>query len=231
MENFQNNKNLIENPNQNQFKMNNINMNMSDESFNNMDNNFNDNRMNRNNFNDINNRMNYNNVNDNNINNNFRGNNMRNNNIGNNIMNNNRINNMNIMNNMINNNMGDMNSMNNFNNKMGNNIGNNFPMNGNMQNQNNINNDCQILKKGPGLTNYEIEVIINSTCEALNRREEPLSKGIIKRIKTNLGGDWVVFAYIDGLKGYDLSVSTYDGDKVISYVVDNFRFEVINIRV
>ena len=60
--------------------------------------------------------------------------------------------------------------------------------------------------------------------------EDPLSKGIIKRVKKIVGGDWVVFACVNGLKGYDLSISTYDDDKLISYYVDSFKFEVIKIR-
>ena len=241
MDNFENDNNKQEMHSQrgNQFKMNNINM-MENDNYNNMPND-NYNNMPNNNYNNIpnnkrNNQINY--KNDLNDNNNF--NNNMNYRIGNNMMNNNRFNNdINNFNNSmdINNNMNMMmNANNNFKMVQDNNNfnfmpNNNLPMSGRIQNQNNFNNNYQILKKGPGLTNQEIQVIINSTCEALNGREEPLSKGIIKRIKTILGGDWVVFAYIDGLKGYDLSVSTYDGDKVISYVVDNFRFEVINLKV
>ena len=51
----------------------------------------------------------------------------------------------------------------------------------------------------------------------------------MKQIKNIIGGDWVVFAYIDGLKGYDLSVSTYESNKLLSFAVDCFRFEVIKI--
>ena len=194
--------------------------------------------MRNNEFND----RNYNNPN-NNMNNNMQYNNMDNNmqNMGNNFNNgiNNIQNNMgNIQNNMYNNNyMMDDNGMGN-NNMMNNNINNqmNQQMNANFnnqiqsQNQLPMNNNYQIIRRGNGLNNNEVNIIIQSTCEALNNEEDPLSKGIIKRVKKIVGGDWVVFACVNGLKGYDLSISTYDDDKLISYYVDSFKFEVIKIR-
>ena len=60
--------------------------------------------------------------------------------------------------------------------------------------------------------------------------ENPLSNAIIKRIKNSIGGDWVVFCYLDGLKGFDLSVSCDDGNKLIYFALDNFKFQVIKIK-
>ena len=52
---------------------------------------------------------------------------------------------------------------------------------------------------------------------------------LIQRIKNMLGGDWVVFICVDGLKGYDLSVSCNDENRLISFVMNNFRFQIIKI--
>ena len=108
----------------------------------------------------------------------------------------------------------------------------NFNQNQN-QMQNEIvtnNNNCELIKIGKGLNNKDIKIINESTFTALNKREDPFFKAIIKRVKSIIGRDWVIFAYTNGLKGYDFSVRTYDEDKIISYSVDCFRFEVIKIR-
>ena len=180
-------------------------------------------RNNRNdNMNDMNNNNNYNNFN-----------NMYNNNMGN--MNNNNMNNMN-NNNMDNNNNCNMNNINmnnmynNNNNMYNNNMNNQNSFLNQMNNENkNYKRNLQLINVGNSMKSYEVDVIITCACHALNKEEDPLSKGIIKRIKEIIGGEWVVFAYIDGLKGYDLSVSIDDGNKIVSLVVDNFWFQIIKL--
>ena len=98
-----------------------------------------------------------------------------------------------------------------------------------MNNHNNNNNNIQVLNKGDGLKQKEIDCIINSASESLNKREDPLSKAIISKVKNQIGGDWVIFAYVNGLKGYDLSVSIGEKDRMLSFDIDNFRFQVIKI--
>ena len=156
----------------------------------------------------------------------------------NNMFNINNINtNMNIMNNM--------NDMNNNNNNMNGNMNNNnyqynnFNQNQNYQMNNNeeqnipLNNQMkhklEIIGQGKGLRNEEINCIINSAYEALNKREDPLSKGIINKLIRRIGGDWVIFASINQLKGYDLSVSTYNSNKIFDFLIDNFRIQAIKI--
>ena len=123
---------------------------------------------------------------------------------------------------------------------MNSNIQRGFQMNNPQQNQvqnnmmdnqgNNYNFNIFPIQIGKGLNNNEINIIINSSCEALGNRDDPLSKGVIKRIKNIIGGDWVVFCNVEGIKGYDLSVSTDDGSKLCSFLLDNFKFQVIKIR-
>ena len=115
----------------------------------------------------------------------------------------------------------------------------NFPINNQQQNMamnnpnnnqmNNHNNNMQVLNKGEGLKQNEIDCIIKCASESLNKREDPLSKAIINKVKNQIGGDWVIFAYVNGLKGYDLSVSMGEKDRMLSFDIDNFRFQVIKI--
>ena len=91
------------------------------------------------------------------------------------------------------------------------------------------NNNIQFLEKGDGINNNEKEIIILCVIDSLNKEEDPLSKSIIGKLKKFIEGEWVVFAYVDGLKGYDLSVSVDDGNNLLSLVVDNFWFQIIKI--
>ena len=153
-----------------------------------------------------------------------------------------------------NNNMNNMNNINNMNNM--NNpeyISNPFRIHNQNQNQNNINiigqnsqninyinnnlnslnilnnNDFHLIRCGKKFNNNDINLIINSSYEELNRKGDPLSKSIIQRIKNLLGGNWVVFICVVGLKGYDLSVSVDDEDRLISFIIKNFKFQIIKI--
>ena len=135
-------------------------------------------------------------------------------------MNNNQLNQFRPNNNYNNNNM-------NINNNMNDNINNNINININ----NNINNNMnyRIIKVGNIFNNEEVNFIINSSYEEFKKRSDPLSKSIIQRLKNLLKGNWVVFICLDGLKGYDLSVSIDDENKLISFVIENFRFQIIKI--
>ena len=146
------------------------------------------------------------------------------------------------------NNMNNMNYMNNNNNNMNENMNmnnnnyqnNNFDQNQNYQMNNNepqniplnnqINHNIEIIGQGGGLRDEEIYFIINSARESLDKREDPLSKGIINKLIRRFGGDWVIFASINQLKGYDLSVSSYSSNKIFDFLIDNFRIQAIKIR-
>ena len=193
----------------------------------------------------MNNNLNNINTNMNNINNNIYGNNM-NNNTNNNINNNNigfnlnpnNINNPQYFNiNRENNPFGIPNPNINRNNTiiMNQNIPNyNYINNGiNQINQinNSINNiNYRIIKCGNKFSNNDINDIIITCNQGYKGREDPLSKWIIQRIKAKLGGDWVVFICAIGLKGYDLSVSLDDENRFISFIIDNFKFQIIKIK-
>ena len=96
---------------------------------------------------------------------------------------------------------------------------------------NSINNiNYRIIKCGNKFSNNDINDIIITCNQGYKGREDPLSKWIIQRIKAKLGGDWVVFICAIGLKGYDLSVSLDDENRFISFIIDNFKFQIIKIK-
>ena len=103
-----------------------------------------------------------------------------------------------------------------------------FPQQGNPD-QTDIPN-FQLLGRGRGIDPQEFYVITHSAAEALFAKEDPLSNGIIKKIKEKIGGEWMVFASVEGLKGYDFSLSVVTGDDFLSFTIDNFRFQVCRLR-
>ena len=76
----------------------------------------------------------------------------------------------------------------------------------------------------------EFYVITHAAAESLNLKEDPLSQGIIRRIKQNLGGEWMVFASVESLRGYDFSLSIVTGNDFLCFNVQNFRFQVCRLR-
>ena len=88
----------------------------------------------------------------------------------------------------------------------------------------------KLISRGNGIDNNEFYVITHAAYEALNAREDPLSNGIIKRIKSKIGGEWMAFASIEGLKGYDFSLSIVTGNDFLSFLVQNFRFQICRLR-
>ena len=100
---------------------------------------------------------------------------------------------------------------------------------GDDQNQTDIPN-FKLLGRGKGIDAQEYYVITHSASEALNAKEDPLSNGIIQKIKKQIGGEWMVFASVEGLKGYDFSLSIVTGNDFLSFTIQNFRFQVCRLR-
>ena len=90
--------------------------------------------------------------------------------------------------------------------------------------------DFNLIGRGNGIDEKEFYVITHAAFDALNMKEDPLSNGIIKRIKKDLGGEWMVFASVEGLKGYDFSLSIVTGNDFLSFTIRNFRFQVCRLR-
>ena len=94
-------------------------------------------------------------------------------------------------------------------------------------------NDIQgfsLLNRGNGIDNNEFYVITHSANDALSAKEDPLSDGVIKRIKAQIGGEWMTFASVEGLKGYDFSLSIVAGNDFLSFIIRGFRFQVCRLR-
>jgi hypothetical protein len=88
----------------------------------------------------------------------------------------------------------------------------------------------KLIGRGKGIDEKEYYVITHAASSALNAKEDPLSNGIIKKIKAELGGEWMVFASVEGLKGYDFSLSIVTGNDFLSFTIQNFRFQVCRLR-
>ena len=88
----------------------------------------------------------------------------------------------------------------------------------------------KLIGRGNGIDEKEYHVITHAAANALNAKEDPLSNGIIKKIKQQLGGEWMVFASVEGLKGYDFSLSIVTGNDFLSFTIQNFRFQVCRLR-
>ena len=88
----------------------------------------------------------------------------------------------------------------------------------------------RLISRGRGIDQKEYYDITHAANEALRLKEDPLSNGIIKRIKNSLGGEWMAFASVEGLKGYDFSLSIVTGNDFLSFTIENFRFQVCRLR-
>ena len=88
----------------------------------------------------------------------------------------------------------------------------------------------RLIGRGKGIDEKEYYAITHSAADALNAKEDPLSNGIIKKIKSQIGGEWMVFASVEGLKGYDFSLSIVTGNDFLSFTIQNFRFQVCRLR-
>ena len=83
---------------------------------------------------------------------------------------------------------------------------------------------------GKGIDNAEYYTIVNSANEALKVRENPLSSGVIKRIKSKIKGEWMIVASVKGLKGFDFTISKVTGSDFLSFSIDKFHFQVCRIQ-
>lgn len=90
--------------------------------------------------------------------------------------------------------------------------------------------NIKILQRGPSITDLELNTIISSSQKALENRDDPLSTGITKRIKEAIGGEWFVYACLDGLKGYDFNVSAVSGNDFLSFKLNKFLIQVCRLN-
>ena len=87
-----------------------------------------------------------------------------------------------------------------------------------------------LLERGKGIDKNEYYYITHAANEALQAKEDPLSNGIIKRIKKSIGGEWMVCASVKGLKGYDFSLSIVTGNDFLQFTIGNYKFHVCRLR-
>lgn len=99
----------------------------------------------------------------------------------------------------------------------------------NNKNQINIPN-FKLINIGKGIDKIEYYTIVNSANEALKLRENPLSSGVIKRIKSKIKGEWMIVASVKGLKGFDFTISKVMGSDFLSFTIGKFHFQVCRIE-
>ena len=87
-----------------------------------------------------------------------------------------------------------------------------------------------LLDRGKGIDQNEYYYITHAANDALQAREDPLSSGIIKRIKRTLRGEWMAVSCIKGLKGYDFTLSIVTGNDFLSFTIENFHFQICRLR-
>ena len=88
----------------------------------------------------------------------------------------------------------------------------------------------RLLSRGNGIDEREYYIITHSANDALLAKADPLSTEIVKRIKRDLGGEWFVFSNKEGASGYDFSLSIVQGNDFLSFIINNFRFQVCRLR-
>lgn len=88
----------------------------------------------------------------------------------------------------------------------------------------------KLIGRGKGIDEREYSSIISAANRAFSERLDPLSNGVIKYIKEAIGGEWFVFACVQGLKGYDFSLSVVTGSDFLSFTIQNFQFQVCRLR-
>ena len=97
----------------------------------------------------------------------------------------------------------------------------------------NITNDIpefKMISMGKGIDRKELYVITHAALSALKNREDPLSDGIISRIKSQIRGEWMVFVSLKDLIGFNFCLSFVEGNDFLSFIIKNFRFQVCRLR-
>ena len=87
----------------------------------------------------------------------------------------------------------------------------------------------KLLFRGDNIDEVEYHTITHSAADCLNEREDPLSNAIGKKIKKDIGGKWMIFNCVEGLKGYDFSITELDVNNLLTFIIKNFRFHICRI--
>ena len=84
-----------------------------------------------------------------------------------------------------------------------------------------------MIGREPGIDESELYFIIHAAYDALGKREAHLSDGIIKRINQQIKREWMVFAFILSLKGFDFILIILTGR---IFFVLQLKFHVSNLE-
>ena len=90
--------------------------------------------------------------------------------------------------------------------------------------------EFNMVGRGTGIDENELYIITHAAYDAFSKREDPLSDGIVKRIKKQLKGEWMVFACFVQLKGFDFTLSIVTGNDFLCFTIKDFMFQVCRLR-
>ena len=91
--------------------------------------------------------------------------------------------------------------------------------------------DLKLIQRGSEIDDNTYDVITHASYEALKAKEDPLSRGILKRIKNKIQQEWMIFSSVDGLKGYDFSISSAKPSHGVDFIIGKFRFKIFKMNV
>ena len=91
-------------------------------------------------------------------------------------------------------------------------------------------NNYRLIKRGQEIGDLEYSSIVAAAKQALNCRDDPLSNGVTRRIKSLIGGEWFVYVCMEGLKGYDFNLSVMQGNEYVSFILGDFHFQVCKLH-
>jgi hypothetical protein len=86
--------------------------------------------------------------------------------------------------------------------------------------------NLKLLRRGSRIDDNAYNVITHEAYEAMKAKEDPLSSGILKRIKNKIQGEWMVFAHIYGLRGYDFMITNAKFINSVDFLIGNFQFQI-----
>ena len=86
------------------------------------------------------------------------------------------------------------------------------------------------IARGVGIDPRELEAIKRVSMQVYQSGVSPMAKAVSEGIKQNLGGEWFAFVNPAGDETYEFSLTRVKGTDVVSFVIDNTKFQVCRIK-
>ena len=89
--------------------------------------------------------------------------------------------------------------------------------------------NLKLLRRGSEIDDYTYDIITHASYEALKAGEDPLSNGVLKRIKKKIRQEWIVVAFVYGLRRFDFMISNAKISYSADFVIGKFRFQLFKM--